>query len=185
MEYSDENVGSAVATYRALEGLSQSDLAKRLQERGIPLAQQTVAKIEAGTRPLKLTEAAEIAEALRVTVPDLLHPGDVVAAREMLLHTADAVRTYKEELSAAVWKYEHARVSAAAVVARGRLMPDPRYRSEVEELRRLLQLKAFDYENERMYHILATLQTLPADERAAAAELLGVSLGGDDSDADT
>ncbi len=155
--------------------MSQSELARKLDERGVSMAQQTVAKIEAGTRPLKLTEAAEIAEELGVTVADLLNPTDLIASRELLKHSENSIQEALSKLSAAVWEYENARVQAAAMVARGDLSPDARFRSEVDSLRRLVQLKSYDYEAERMYQIHSAMQGLPLDERLAVANLLGVS----------
>lgn len=175
MESRDEVAGAAIATYRAFAGMSQSELARKLDERGVSMAQQTVAKIEAGTRPLKLTEAAEIAEELGVTVADLLNPTDLIASRELLKHSENSILEALSKLSAAVWEYENARVQAAAMVARGDLSPDARFRSEVDSLRRLVQLKSYDYEAERMYQIHSAMQGLPLDERLAVANLLGVS----------
>lgn len=57
---------------RASHGLSQSELADRVQGLGGNLYQQTVAKIESGQRALRLQEADLIAKALRSSVSEML-----------------------------------------------------------------------------------------------------------------
>jgi len=57
---------------RGLLGLSQSDLAERVTQLGLPVYQQTIAKIEAGLRPLRLTEAEVIANALETTFHEMI-----------------------------------------------------------------------------------------------------------------
>jgi Helix-turn-helix len=44
--------------------MSQTELARQLQERGLPFHQQTVQRVEKGERPLRLNEAYAIAEIL-------------------------------------------------------------------------------------------------------------------------
>lgn len=57
---------------RRLElGLSQGDLAQRANALGVPLYQQTVAKLESGHRSLKFSEAEAMARALETTVAEL------------------------------------------------------------------------------------------------------------------
>jgi transcriptional regulator with XRE-family HTH domain len=71
--------------------LSQSDLAERLTERGVPFRQQTVLKIEKGARPLRVDEAAIIAEILDLSVDELLRPHD-----ERTLALREVVRAQRE-----------------------------------------------------------------------------------------
>ncbi|MFV9459224.1 MULTISPECIES: helix-turn-helix transcriptional regulator [Rhodococcus] len=56
---------------------SQEDLAKRLAERGLTAHPTTIAKIEAGTRAIKLDEAAELAALFDISLDALLGRGDV------------------------------------------------------------------------------------------------------------
>lgn len=67
-------VGQNLQLLRKAAGLSQADLAEHLSARGYPFAQQTVLKVEKGTRPLKLDEAAQIADVVGVTISDLFSP---------------------------------------------------------------------------------------------------------------
>lgn len=76
----DRLVGSNVQTYRKSRGLSQADLAAAISTPQEGVHQQTILKIEKGTRPLKLSEAVRIAEALEITPFDLVRPSKRAAA---------------------------------------------------------------------------------------------------------
>lgn len=84
-------IGANLQLLRKDSGLSQSDLAERLTERGVPFRQQTVLKIEKGSRPLRVDEAAIIAEVLDLSVDDLLRPHD-----ERTLALREVVRAQRE-----------------------------------------------------------------------------------------
>jgi transcriptional regulator with XRE-family HTH domain len=63
----DERVGANIRRIRDANGFSQADLAAELGRRGgLSWPQQTIARIEAGTRPLKFSEAVAVAETLEV-----------------------------------------------------------------------------------------------------------------------
>ncbi|MEU3318889.1 helix-turn-helix domain-containing protein [Streptomyces sp. NPDC006785] len=66
-----------VRTRRIEMGLSQGDLAQRANALGVPLYQQTVAKLESGHRSLKFSEAEAIARALETSVAELLSSEDM------------------------------------------------------------------------------------------------------------
>lgn len=69
----DALVGANVQRLRQAAGMSQTELAQRLEEDlGRGFQQQTVLKVEKGTRPLKVTEAAAVARILRCSVETLL-----------------------------------------------------------------------------------------------------------------
>ena len=80
---------------REKKGWSQGDLATELSSRGLSLHRQTIQKIEAGTRPLKLDEADLIADALGADMDWMLSHapdfhiyvlrGDVDEAREKVM----------------------------------------------------------------------------------------------------
>lgn len=53
-------------------GITQDELARQVTNGGAPIHQQTVNKIEAGTRRVKITEGALIAKALGTTVDKML-----------------------------------------------------------------------------------------------------------------
>jgi transcriptional regulator with XRE-family HTH domain len=65
-EYWEKDFGNKVRQWRQARNWSQEDLADRLREQGFDMHQTTVAKIERGTRPLRVAEAAAIATIFRV-----------------------------------------------------------------------------------------------------------------------
>ncbi len=74
----NRSVGQNLQVLRKAAGLSQTDLAEALSARGLPFMQQTVLKVEKGSRPLKLEEAATAADVIGVTISDLFTaPGEV------------------------------------------------------------------------------------------------------------
>jgi transcriptional regulator with XRE-family HTH domain len=68
----DKLVGSNVQRFRLARGMSQADLAEAMTESGERVHQQTVLKIEKGTRPLKYAEAACLSNVLRVPMSAFL-----------------------------------------------------------------------------------------------------------------
>ncbi|WP_170970335.1 helix-turn-helix domain-containing protein [Nocardioides jishulii] len=98
----DAQVGKNLEKLRKARDLTQTDLAARVAERGVPFRQQTVVKIEKGQRSLKLREVKAVANALEVGVETLVaeesvmdwsavlmrHTGDVEAAWEVLHEAA-------------------------------------------------------------------------------------------------
>lgn len=70
-------IGERLQQERTRLGRTQAQLAVELERAGVPLAQQTIAKIESGTRPLKLAEAQAIATVLGVDVQSLVPGGDL------------------------------------------------------------------------------------------------------------
>jgi transcriptional regulator with XRE-family HTH domain len=65
-EYWEKNFGEKVRQWRRERNWSQEDVADRLRIQGFDMHQTTVAKIERGTRPLRVAEAAAIAAIFRV-----------------------------------------------------------------------------------------------------------------------
>ncbi|MFF2060093.1 helix-turn-helix transcriptional regulator [Rhodococcus qingshengii] len=62
---------------RTVRRWSQDDLAKRLVARGVAAHPTTIAKIEAGTRTIKLDEAVEIAALFDISLDELSGRGDI------------------------------------------------------------------------------------------------------------
>jgi transcriptional regulator with XRE-family HTH domain len=65
-EHWETSFGEKVRQWRHKRNWSQEDLAERLRQHGFDMHQTTVAKIERGTRPLRVAEAAAIATIFRV-----------------------------------------------------------------------------------------------------------------------
>lgn len=67
----DKLVGSNVQKYRKAKGLSQADLATAISTPNEGVHQQTILKIEKGSRPLKFSEAEKIARVLKISTRHL------------------------------------------------------------------------------------------------------------------
>ena len=73
MDYSyDKQVGRQVRRLREAGGLTQEQLAARLQVRGCDLTRSALAKIEAGQRHVYAYELRQLREALGTTYEELL-----------------------------------------------------------------------------------------------------------------
>ncbi len=68
----DKQVGRQVRRLREAEGLTQEQLAARLQVRGCDLTRSALAKIEAGQRHVYAFELRQLREALGTTDEELL-----------------------------------------------------------------------------------------------------------------
>ncbi|MBD3942802.1 helix-turn-helix transcriptional regulator [Microbacterium sp. NEAU-LLC] len=136
LEAYEHAVGQAIRLRRMTSGLSQSELADRLSRMGFSMMQTTVAKIEAGTRPLRLSEFVGIAHALGMPWQSLLAEpspmihGDVPIAemesylatlrmveesmrKDMLTYVSDWAEARAERL-AAEQRFQDVRDGAAA-----------------------------------------------------------------------
>lgn len=72
----EKNFGDKVRQWRRARSWSQEDVAERLRQQGFEMHQTTVAKIERGTRPLRVAEAAALAFIFRVPPLAVFHsPG--------------------------------------------------------------------------------------------------------------
>lgn len=120
----DELVGANIRRYRDALGLSQTDLSERLTRPGEPFHQQTVQKIEKGTRPLRLSEAARIAEVLGVSIADFaaVRPTpESVASVAMhrrtieVVNASGAVDSHLEKLASELLRLARVYAKSAAV----------------------------------------------------------------------
>ncbi|MDE0777160.1 MAG: helix-turn-helix transcriptional regulator, partial [Nocardioides sp.] len=68
----DRQVGLNLRAMRDLKGITQAQLGRMLDEAGLPMSQQTIVKVEQGSRPIRLQEAQKIAEVLEVDVYNLM-----------------------------------------------------------------------------------------------------------------
>lgn len=75
-----ENVTRA----RKAADMSQTELGKRIATKGLPFHQQTVQRIENGSRPVRLNEAVIIAEVLYLEFPDVMMPKTAERATETI-----------------------------------------------------------------------------------------------------
>lgn len=62
----DDNVAANVRNFRERQGLSQGELAQRMTDRGFGFSQATIWKIESKQRPVKVSEAVALGDALEL-----------------------------------------------------------------------------------------------------------------------
>ena len=105
----DSLVGANVQRLRVASGLSQTDLADRL---GAGFRQQTILKIEKGTRPLKLSEGVALSKILDIPVEglyidpeELLMTEEALRARTRLQQSLDNLRLRRAEQNEAEAKF--------------------------------------------------------------------------------
>lgn len=94
----DETVGQNVARFRKAMGLSQADLAAEISGRGEVIHQQTIQKIEKGTRPLKYSEAIRICTALGITPIQLGDPPPLAHSNANFQSAIQSVTKVQSEL---------------------------------------------------------------------------------------
>lgn len=82
-------VGRNIATFRQAKGWTQTELVERMRVvEPLGWHQQTVGKVESGSRPLKFSEAMDLAKVLDIEVGELYDPSEasrVVATVKTML----------------------------------------------------------------------------------------------------
>lgn len=114
----EERFRAQMEDLRSARQITQTALAEQVRERGFPFHQQTIAKIENGTRPVRLDEAYVIADVLGSSVPQMVLP--LKQARD-LQRLTDAWRT------ASRLRYAVLRAAAEYDSARQELAKEIRY----------------------------------------------------------
>ncbi|MFI6031614.1 helix-turn-helix domain-containing protein [Amycolatopsis magusensis] len=117
----DQNVATNLRAFRERGGVSQEELAQRMSERGFGFSQATIWKIESGQRPVKISEAVALSDAL-----DLPSWINLTAEPDVTRHHADltaahrgAAQTYAVLKDAAVL-YLRAQVDLSFIVRQAR-----------------------------------------------------------------
>ena len=125
----DRLVGSNIQRYRNAKGMSQTDLASALGGRlGENIHQQTIQKIEKGTRPIRFVEALNICRLLDIELDNL------AAGKDTAGQTADQIRTaHQLEEMRAVLLERGDRISRATVEY---LLAQENFRKLVDVVRR-------------------------------------------------
>lgn len=78
------NEGERLKFLRELAGLSQAEFAKVVRDRGPKWSQGTVWTVEAGERPLRLSEAILIAEFLGLSLDEAWGSGEASSGAELV-----------------------------------------------------------------------------------------------------
>lgn len=160
-----------IKVLRSERGWSQQDLAQHMSnEYGLKWHQTTVAKIEAGSRPIGLNEAAALASAFQITGAQLLQP--LAAHRDAL----EQVRSRERELAAmadhASAELAHREHDVAAAYAQADTLADEQgvISKQLEEAERELHQAAKRVEDISCRHIELTHRLHQARAIATAAQ---------------
>jgi transcriptional regulator with XRE-family HTH domain len=113
----DDRVGVNLRAYRDAAGLSQEELAQRMAERGFGFSQATVWKIESGNRPIKISEAVALADALDLRAWDSLTQDPTRAWHQIQLgHWHRAAAAAYEQLKTAATAYIDTQLNLTVVI---------------------------------------------------------------------
>ncbi len=69
----DEIIGKRIVELRERRGWTQGELARLLRERGLNWSQGTLSKVEAGVRPVRLSEVSALSLVLRTKIYDIVN----------------------------------------------------------------------------------------------------------------
>lgn len=110
MTWTDREIGELCASLRKQRGLSQGQLVEIINATGLRWHQTTLTRVETGDRGLRVKELPCLAEALGISVPDMLRfttgPREAVllarlsAARRAVADAEDEERKILDELQA-------------------------------------------------------------------------------------
>lgn len=127
----EEVLGERVRTLRTARGWSQEELAREMTGAGFAWRQSTAAKTEAADRPLRVNEAAALAEVLGIPVEDLvkpdIHPLVLRAQKEAsnLARAEQELARVSQEQQRLTWLADFARAQLAALQALLRYVEQP------------------------------------------------------------
>jgi len=109
LQHIDRDFGKSVKLTRVDREMSQEDLAARVKALGYAMSQATVGKIERGERRVTVGEAKAIAQALRVSIDELLRGPSSVSAEQL----RSRLRILRNELVDAARAFDSGRAIVA------------------------------------------------------------------------
>jgi transcriptional regulator with XRE-family HTH domain len=111
-EWWEKSFGEKVRQWRRERNWSQEDVADKLRLQGFDMHQTTVAKIERGTRPLRVAEAAAIATLFRVSPlavflgpPPALTPWPLEQLHDVIASAQKTLDEMREEMTRSAERY--------------------------------------------------------------------------------
>jgi hypothetical protein len=137
----DETFAVNLRRRRDAQVMSQGELARRMVARGFPWYQQTVRRVEDGTRKVSVGEAVVLAGLLDTTLEELTRPTPEADAAEAVQRAAAGIKRNYLEVTRAVAGFTAAREKAAEVFAATEGTGWPR----IEELRALITKRLAQY----------------------------------------
>lgn len=132
--------GQKVRQLRTERGWTQAQLAERLNELGWPIHQTTVAKLEAGARPIRIAEADALAVAFGLPMEALWYmpvqgePWSIARMKSELEHVEDFMRVLVDQLRSTVVTYAEQQIERMRLVQAMNEVAIAASRGEVEHL---------------------------------------------------
>jgi transcriptional regulator with XRE-family HTH domain len=135
----EKSFGDNVRHWRRERNWSQEDLADKLRSEGIDLHQTSVAKIERGTRPLRVAEAAAIATIFRVPPlavflgsPQMEARSPIDQLNDMIASAQNLLNDMKADMSRSAGRYveQEAHVLALARILNQTALDAEKHQSE-------------------------------------------------------
>jgi len=133
-EWWEKRFGVKVREWRQARNWSQEELAKQLHEVGIEMHQTTVAKVERGTRQLRVSEAVALAHVMGMPVLSVFYgpgpegePWSMETMRKQMEQADEDIRQTEERLDALYKRltyHETSRASTANAINRAALEAD-------------------------------------------------------------
>ncbi|GAB3183637.1 hypothetical protein GCM10027060_18930 [Nesterenkonia halophila] len=163
---------------RESQEISQAELARRMSAVGYNFHQQTVQKIESGTRPVRLDEAADISRELGHDLNDMLSTPETLKQiklhQEMYDAALEAGTALSDAVEALARYYERQKAFARAADRRG-----TDWRGQQEELLEgTLQTvqEQFELRLDFSKHALSSARRLSSQERANILDYHGITV---------
>ena len=111
-EKTAETLGANVRYLREHASISQTELARRMTDRGWPWHQSTVYRVETGKQPVRFDEAVDLADLLGVTLDRLTWAIGEAAEEELATFAITSLRERMQEAAVAVTRLRIARAVA-------------------------------------------------------------------------
>lgn len=112
----DKIVGQNLQGFRTAAGLTQADLAAALSAGGDTVHQQTIQKIEKGSRPLKYNEAMRICKTLEISPWQLGDRAELAASNAHFLEKIVTAQAIEAELKSAATRLSTCLVGLAEML---------------------------------------------------------------------
>ena len=110
----EKRFGEVVRGWRQERNWSQEDVVEKLRHEGFEMHQTTIAKIERGTRPLRVAEASALATVFRMPIMAVFElslpedqPADIQERQDQLEEARKAADSAREQLYSVAERHAH------------------------------------------------------------------------------
>jgi transcriptional regulator with XRE-family HTH domain len=131
--------GANMRSMRERKGISQTELARLMSERGKPWHQSTVYRVESGIQPLTLTETEDLAEILRSTVVAFTYEPAEIGEAQIVYDAGTYVVQAWDAVAEAVFMLMIRRSRAGSTIRQHRKSGYERVQAAIEDVRARLR----------------------------------------------